>query len=68
MLISYAFLYYLDIGAVIYFPLRLLISLMAAKIMKIFIPVILFYGNKNVCVGFVSWFLYALLLLKLFLV
>ena len=22
------------------------------EIMKIFIPVILFYGNKNVCVGF----------------
>ena len=32
---------------------------------KIFIPVILFYGNKNVCVGFVWWFLYALLLLKI---
>ena len=27
----------------------------------------LFYGNKNVCVGFVGWFLYALLLLKIIL-
>ena len=45
---------------------------------KIFIPVVLFYGNENVywiylflkkvCVGFVGWFLCALLLLKLFLV
>ena len=33
--------------------------------MKVFIPVILFYGNKNVCVGFVGWFLYTLLLLKI---
>ena len=41
---------------------------------KIFIPVVLFYGNENVywiylllkkvCVGFVGWFLCALLLLK----
>ena len=34
-------------------------------IMKIFIPVIIFYGNKNVCLGFVRWFLYTLLLLKI---
>ena len=32
---------------------------------EIFIPVILFNGNKNVCVGFVRWFLYALLLLEI---
>ena len=32
---------------------------------EIFFPVILFYGNKNVCVGFVRWFLYALLLLEI---
>ena len=25
----------------------------------------LFYSNKNVCVGFVGWFLYTLLLLKI---
>ena len=37
---------------------------MVTKIMKIFIPVILFCGNKNVCVVIVRWFLYALLLLK----
>ena len=29
------------------------------------IPVILFYGNKNVCLGFMWWVLYALLLLKI---
>ena len=33
--------------------------------MKIFIPVILFYGNKNVCMGFMWWVLCALLLLKI---
>ena len=32
--------------------------------MKTFIPAILFYGNKKVCMGFVWWFWYALLLLK----
>ena len=30
-----------------------------------FISAILFDGNKNVCLGFVWWFLYALLLLKI---
>ena len=47
------------------FTLCLLIWLKAAKSVKIFIPVTLFYGNKNVCVRFVRWFLYALLLLKM---
>ena len=29
------------------------------------IPVILFYGNKNVCLGFMWWVLCTLLLLKI---
>ena len=49
-----------------YFVLIGLIKrLMSAKIMKTFIPVILFYGNKNIYLGLVWWFLYALLLLKI---
>ena len=51
---------------IIYFALCLLILLKATKIIKIFIPVIiLFYDNNNVCVVFVGWFLYELLLLKI---
>ena len=37
----------------------------SAKIIKIFIPIILFYGNNNVCVWeVVWWFLCGFLLLK----
>ena len=39
---------------IIHFALCLLIWLKVAKIMKIFISVILFYGNKNVCLFGVS--------------
>ena len=49
----------------IYFALRLLILLKTTKIIKIFIPVILVYGNKNVCLGFVGWLLYTFFLLKI---
>ena len=50
---------------IIYFCLCLLVCLKGTEILKIFIPVMLFYGNKNnVCLGFVRWFLYTLLLLK----
>ena len=55
-------------SVIIYFPLHLLIWLKATKIIKIFIPIILVYGNKNVCLGFAGWFLYTLLLLKILLV
>ena len=41
-----------------------MIRLMISKIVKIFIPVILFYDN-NVCLGFGRWFFWALLLLKI---
>ena len=36
---------------IMYFPSRLMIRLKDTKITKIFVPVILFYGNNNVCFG-----------------
>ena len=48
-----------------YFALCLLIWLKATKIIKIFISVIPFYGNKDICLGFVWLVLCALLLLKI---
>ena len=43
-----------------------MIRLKDTKITKIFVPVILFYGNNNACFGFVRWVLCVLILLKIF--
>ena len=49
-----------------YFVLIGLIKgLKVAKNMKIFIPVILFCGNRNLCLEFMWWVLCVLLLLKI---
>ena len=45
------------------FTVYLLVWLRGTEIMKILIPVILCYGNNNVCLG--RWVLCALLLLKI---